>query len=115
MVVGGRGPEVGSVGWAATTEPGEWRFAMKRIHTPSILIGALLGLCVVLSMGGADDGPDARYQISAASSGGDRSWHDVVYIVDTETGQLWSRSNSGRKLTNYGTPTQPTAVSTNVP
>ncbi len=86
---------------------------MKRLHTPSVLIGALLGLCVVLSMGGTDDG-GARYQISASGSGGEGGNH-MVYIVDTETGHLWSRSHGGRSFTDYGTATRPTAVFTKVP
>ncbi len=87
---------------------------MKRIHTPSILIGALLGLFVVLSMGGKDDGPDARYQIAAAGSGGEGGSH-MVYIVDTETGHLWARRHYGQSFIDYGTTTRPTAISTKVP
>ena len=79
---------------------------MKRLHTPSILIGAVLGLCVVLSMGGRDDGPGARYQISAAGTGGEGGSH-TVYIVDTETGHLWSRGGGGAWMTDYGTPHRP--------
>ena len=71
---------------------------MKRIHTPSILIGALLGLCVVLSMGGrSDDG--GQYQIAA--SDGD------VFILDTTTGHIWSRSGITGEVWDFGTPDRP--------
>ncbi len=85
---------------------------MRRIDKPSILVGALLGLGVALLLGSSDDG-DARYQISAAGSGGEGGSH-MVYIVDTETGHLWSRYGAGW-MTDFGTPHQPTNRGTKVP
>ena len=84
---------------------------MKRLHLPSILIGALLGLCVVLSMGGTDDG-DARYQIAAAGAG---EGFMTVYILDTTTGHVWSRSADGIRMTDYGTLSQPVHRGLHVP
>lgn len=84
---------------------------MKRIHTPSILIGALLGLCVVLSMGGTDDG-GVRYQIAASAAD---EMGATVYILDTTTGQVWGRSYHGGAYRDFGTPDRPILTSRSIP
>lgn len=74
---------------------------MKTIDTKSVLIGLLLGVCVLLALGAttgnrADIG---RYQVACPDH------QTTCFVIDTTTGQVWyrySRGNGG----NYGTPQQ---------
>ena len=69
---------------------GNWRQGMLI----GVLLGVLLGGAVVNYLVGSKSG---RYQITSASS-----WYDinkqVLYLLDTETGNLWVRERNTWKL-----------------
>lgn len=78
----------------------------KQPHNPNInfanlVIGFLLGLCLMLATGAAtsqDDGP-GQYQCCAA---GDDSL--AVFVIDTQTGQTWRLSRTDS--CDFGMPQQ---------
>lgn len=59
---------------------------MKSWHLDwrSLVVGLLLGVCLVLGMGAAAPDRTGRYQISAIGYPG-----NDAYVIDTGTGQVW--------------------------
>lgn len=72
---------------------------MKGIDLKSVLIGLLLGVCVILVLGAGNSkqADYGRYQIACPDNSG------VCFVIDTTTGQVWQRfgSNNGQQ---YGSP-----------
>lgn len=69
------------------------------IDFKNIVLGFLLGICLVIAIGAASDGR-GRYQSCTA---GDND--EAVYVIDTHTGQTW---RMGRiHIYDFGTPDQP--------
>ena len=55
---------------------------MKR-NWNNIIVGVLLGVCLTLVLGAADDEPATeKYQLAAAAN--------YVWVMDTQTGQVWT-------------------------
>ena len=74
---------------------------MKTIDTKSVLIGLLLGACVLLALGAAtgNRADIGRYQIACPDQ------QTTCFVIDTTTGRVWyrySRSSGG----SYGSPEQ---------
>jgi len=74
---------------------------MKSIDGKSVVIGLLMGVCVMLVMGQTGGGVSyGKFQL--ALGGEDNT---ISYIMDTDTGELWSRQANGHKY--FGTPHNP--------
>jgi hypothetical protein len=74
---------------------------LKKIDIKSLLVGTILGVCVLLALGAAT-GKQAdigRYQVACPDN------PNTCFVIDTTTGQVWHRiANS---LGNdYGSPSQ---------
>ena len=72
---------------------------MKKIDIKSLLVGMILGVCVLLALGAAT-GKQAdigRYQVACPDHA------STCYVIDTTTGQVWQRFN-GTHGKNYGSP-----------
>ena len=72
---------------------------MKTIDTKSLLIGLLLGVCILLVLG-AGTGKQAdigRYQVACPDN------QTTCFVIDTTTGQVWQRysKSSGQ---DFGSP-----------
>ena len=74
---------------------------MKSIDGKSVVIGLLMSVCVLLLMGQTGGGVSyGKFQLAL---GGEAN--TISYIMDTDTGELWSRQVSGYKY--FGTPHNP--------
>lgn len=63
----------------------------KQPHSPNInfanlVIGFLLGLCLMLAIGAASDNEDSLGQYQCCAAG---NYSDAVFVIDTQTGQTW--------------------------
>jgi len=74
---------------------------MKKIDTKSVMIGMLLGACIIFALGASagDKANIGRYQITSPDESG------VCFVIDTTSGQVWRRHNSSRGR-SYGSPSQ---------
>ena len=74
---------------------------MKTIDTKSVLIGLLLGVCILLALGAASGGQAdvGRYQIACPDS------QTTCFVIDTKTGQLWQKYSRTRG-SYYGSPSE---------
>lgn len=68
-----------------------------RIDIGRLLIGLLLGICLMFTIGVSSNNSE-RYQCCAA---GDDSL--AVFVIDTQTGQVWRLSRTDTY--DFGTPT----------
>jgi hypothetical protein len=57
-------------------------------------------LMVLAGAGGTQETPVGRYQLSGTNGG--------VYVLDTQTGQLWARPGINNASYDLGTPEHPT-------
>ena len=73
---------------------------MKKINIKSLLVGMILGVCVLLALGAATGkrADIGRYQVACPDN------QSTCFVIDTTTGQVWQRSSSG--IQNYGSPDQ---------
>ena len=72
---------------------------MKKIDIKSLLVGMILGVCVLLALGAAT-GKQAdigRYQVVHTDN------QSTCFVIDTTTGQVWRRSSNSHGH-NYGSP-----------
>jgi hypothetical protein len=69
------------------------------IDFKNLVLGLLLGICLMLVTAAADNGEDERYQCCAA---GDND--QAVFVIDIQTGQTWRMSRTD--TFDYGTPQQ---------
>jgi hypothetical protein len=72
---------------------------MKKIDIKSLLVGMILGVCVLLALGAAT-GKQAdigRYQVACPDSS------SACFVIDTTTGQVWQRFGKSNGQ-NYGSP-----------
>ena len=67
----------------------------KIIDLRSLVIGLLLGSCLILVSGYSGNSANGRYQCSASAG----LW---VFIIDTQTGQTWKLDDSA--TADFGTP-----------
>ena len=66
----------------------------------SLLVGMILGVCVLLALGAAT-GKQAdigRYQVACPDN------PNTCFVIDTTTGQVWQRRTTGGN--DYGSPDQ---------
>jgi hypothetical protein len=75
---------------------------MKKIDIKSLLVGMILGVCVLLALGAAT-GKQAdigRYQVACPDN------PNTCFVIDTTTGQLWQRRSTNSKGKDLGSPDQ---------
>ena len=63
-----------------------------RLDIKSLVIGALIMLCITLTIGASSrtsPGPSARFQLALPGEG------SHAYIIDTATGQVWEKYPTG--------------------
>ena len=75
---------------------------MKTIDTKSVLIGLLFGVCILLALGAAS-GKQAdvgRYRIACPDH------QSTCFVIDTKTGKVWTKYNSGSRGEYYGSPAE---------
>ena len=75
---------------------------MKKIDIKSLLVGMILGVCVLLALGAAT-GKQAdigRYQVACPDN------QSTCFVIDTATGQLWQRITHLKKGKDLGSPDQ---------
>ncbi len=78
----------------------------KQPHSPninfaSLVIGFLLGLCLMLAIGAASGNDDSPGQYQCCAAG---NYSDAVFVIDTETGQTWRLGRTDSY--DLGTPQQ---------
>ncbi len=74
---------------------------MKKIDIKSLLVGTILGVCVLLALGAAT-GKQAdigRYQVVHTDN------QTTCFVIDTTTGQVWRRASNSHG-NDYGSPSQ---------
>jgi hypothetical protein len=75
---------------------------MKKIDIKSLLVGMILGVCVLLALGAAT-GKQAdigRYQVACPDN------QSTCFVIDTTTGQVWQRRSTNSKGKDLGSPDQ---------
>ena len=73
---------------------------MKKIDMKSLLVGMILGVCMLLALG-ASTGKQAdigKYQVVCPDQ-------STCFVIDTTTGQVWRRFGESHGQ-NYGSPDQ---------
>jgi hypothetical protein len=75
---------------------------MKKIDKKSLLVGMILGVCVLLALGAATgrQADIGRYQVVACPDN-----QSTCFVIDTTTGQVWRRFGESNGQ-NYGSPKQ---------
>jgi hypothetical protein len=76
----------------------------KQPHSPNInfanlVIGFLLGLCLMMAIGAASENDDSPGQYQCCAAG---DYSDAVFVLDTQTGQTWRLSRTDSY--DFGTP-----------
>ena len=59
-----------------------------RLDPKSLIVGALIMLCITLTIGASSrtsPAPNARYQLAVPGEGSN------AYVIDTTTGQVWEK------------------------
>ena len=74
---------------------------MKKIDMKSLLVGMILGVCILFALGAApgDRADIGKYQIVCSDSAG------TCFVIDTTTGQIWRKYAQG-KVNDLGSPGQ---------
>ena len=73
---------------------------MKKIDFKSIIIGLLLGVCVVIGLGAQSSVSNiGRYRISTADSSG-----QSCFVIDSATGRMWKKSMHELQFAYIGKP-----------
>jgi hypothetical protein len=70
------------------------------LNLNSLVIGFLLAICLLLTIGAVGSNPSPRYQCCTA---GNEAL--AVFVIDTETGNTWRLGRTD--MYDFGTPTKP--------